>query len=133
VPFCPKCKYEYNPEVSKCPDCGEWLVSTLPAEEKDTPLEEQYKDWVQLARLTSYDQAEMIVEAWRSKDIPGVVLSGSGHFGITGQMGSFSYRPIGGGYSLLVPKQFVSDADIEAEIILGKAWAEARLIDIDRY
>jgi hypothetical protein len=29
MPFCPKCRYEYNPEVKECPDCGEKLVASL--------------------------------------------------------------------------------------------------------
>jgi hypothetical protein len=31
--FCPKCRFEYKPEVTKCPDCEVWLVSTLPEEQ----------------------------------------------------------------------------------------------------
>jgi len=31
--FCPKCGFEYRPAVSRCPDCGAWLVAELPPEE----------------------------------------------------------------------------------------------------
>lgn len=30
MPFCPKCHYEYQPEVTNCPDCGRALVAELP-------------------------------------------------------------------------------------------------------
>jgi len=30
--FCPQCRYEYRPEVTKCPDCGVWLVRELQVE-----------------------------------------------------------------------------------------------------
>ena len=30
MPYCPKCKYEYRPEITKCPDCGQLLVERLP-------------------------------------------------------------------------------------------------------
>jgi len=30
MPFCPSCKYEYESNVNKCPDCGLELVADLP-------------------------------------------------------------------------------------------------------
>jgi len=30
MPYCPKCQFEYLPEVQRCPDCGAALVSALP-------------------------------------------------------------------------------------------------------
>lgn len=35
MPFCPNCRYEYNPDVSKCPDCNVLLVSSLDDEAYD--------------------------------------------------------------------------------------------------
>lgn len=32
MPFCPSCKYEYRPDIKKCPDCDVALVDELPAE-----------------------------------------------------------------------------------------------------
>lgn len=29
MPFCPNCKFEYNPGIEKCPDCGSPLVERL--------------------------------------------------------------------------------------------------------
>ena len=29
MPYCPKCRYEYNPEISTCPDGDERLVISL--------------------------------------------------------------------------------------------------------
>lgn len=48
--FCPQCRYEYRPEVTKCPDCDIWLVRELPLDPKvqvtgeldETPLEVVY-------------------------------------------------------------------------------------------
>ena len=126
MPFCPKCRYEYNPGVGVCPDCNEQLVSALP-EEPARAEDEVYDDWVQIGRLTSTQYAEMLIEALHAKDIPAILHSGSGHFGETGQMGLSSFRPVGGGYSLWVPRQFADDADQEAEVILGELWQKSRL------
>ena len=67
----------------------------------------------------------------RENDIPVIVHSGTGHFGQTGQMGVSAFRPVGGGLSLAVPREFVVEADQVAETILGDDWKNARLIDIE--
>lgn len=127
MPFCPKCKYEYRSDVSFCPDCDERLVPSLPPED-DT---EKVYDWVPIARMTSTQYTEMVVETLRSKDIPAVVSDRSGHFGQTGQMGMSSFRPISGAVSsLFVPREFVEDAVHEAEIIIGEDWDKIKLVDI---
>lgn len=133
MPFCPKCRYEYEANVTECPDCVEQLVAALP-EPQDETIEPPggYDDWVELARLTSQPSADLIIEALRSKDIPCIILSGAGHFGATGQMGSSSFRAVGGGYTLAVPEEFAHDADLEASILLGEEYDKARLVELDR-
>lgn len=32
MPFCPKCRYEYRPDITRCPDCDVELVDELPQE-----------------------------------------------------------------------------------------------------
>ena len=126
MPFCPKCRYEYMTGVSKCSDCDEHLVDSLPQEANDRS--EVYDNWVELGRLTSQQYADMLVEALRAKNIPVVVNSNTGHFGATGQMGTASFRPISGAfYSLMVPEKFTEVADSEAETILGDVWVKARI------
>ena len=134
MPFCPKCRYEYKPEISVCPDCNEYLVSSLP--EKNEEISEidnmGYDNWVRIGRLTSQAYANMINEGLHSKNIPVIILSGTGHFGQTGQMGTSSFRPIDGGFSVMVPEEFAVDANYEAEIILGDDWIKSRDEYIDQ-
>ncbi len=134
MPFCPKCRYEYKPEISVCPDCNEYLVSSLP--EKNEEISEidnmGYDNWVRIGRLTSQAYANMINEGLHSKNIPVIILSGTGHFGQTGQMGTSSFRPIDGGFSVMVPEEFAVDANYEAEIILGDDWIKSRDENIDQ-
>ncbi|MCD6160822.1 MAG: hypothetical protein J7K40_00220 [candidate division Zixibacteria bacterium] len=131
MPFCPNCRYEYREGITVCPDCKEKLVESLSDEitVNNSDDEAIYKDWVQIARLTSPQYAELVLEGLRVKDIPAVILSGAGHFGQTGQFGISSFRSVGGAYSILVPKAFIVDADKEAELILGDEWKKARLED----
>ncbi len=133
MPFCPKCRQEFNPGIFKCPDCDEWLVPVLSyeADKKQSNDRAEYKDWIPLACLTSSQYAEMIVEGLRAKAIPVIKYSQAGHFGHTGQMGFASSLPGGGGYIILVPREFVVDADKEAELMLGQEWEKCRLINID--
>lgn len=91
--------------------------------------EQEYTDWTAIARLNTQIYAEMILEALRSRNIPVVMRSESGHFGITGQMGVSTYRPVGGGYAIFVPTEFVKEAVNEGEAILGDEWKQALLID----
>jgi hypothetical protein len=131
MPFCPKCRFEYKPEISHCPDCDERLVSALEPEPEETDPMAAYTDWTPIARMTSPQYAEMIVEALRSKDIPAMLHDTSGHFGQTGQMGTSSFRPVAGAVSALyVPGDFVEDASHEMAAILGEDWDKVKLVDI---
>ena len=133
MPFCPKCRYEYNPEVSICPDCSEYLVAKLPEiDASNSEIDDMgYDNWVKIGRLSSQAYANMINDGLQSKNIPVVIISGAGHFGQTGQMGTSSFLPVGGGYIVLVPEEFVEDANHEAEIILGDEWTASREEDTD--
>ena len=153
--FCPKCKYEYNPEITICADCEETLVSevelakviedeqkvsseTIVNELRELGFLHQFEnatahssdiDWVQIARLNSQPQSEMLLEVLHSKDIAAVIHSGTGYFGITGQLGMSSFQPIGGGYSLFVDKNSLTDVDNEARIVIGDEWEKCKLVD----
>ena len=132
MPFCPKCKYEYVASVSKCPDCNENLVDSLPKESDLTDDNfEKYKDWIPLAKFNSDQIAAMTLGSLRSKDIPSVILSGTGHFGMTGQMGASAFRPIGGSYTLLIPEEYVIIADKECKMIFGSEWDKVKIIDLE--
>jgi len=128
MPFCPKCHYEYNLGVTVCQDCDEKLVDKLP--EEISEADKEYDDWVQLARLQSTQMAEMVLESLRAKDIPAVLKSGVGYFGQIGTQGLSTYAPVGGGYSLMVPEEYVVDAVEEVKIILGDDWEKYKLVDI---
>ncbi|MDD4053070.1 MAG: hypothetical protein PHR28_14385, partial [candidate division Zixibacteria bacterium] len=118
MPFCPKCRYEYEIGIRECPDCGAKLVDRLPDEDAQAPGEHDYKDWIPLANLTSQQMAEMVLESLRAKDIPAVIHSGVGYFGQAGTMGTSLYAPIGGAYTLLVPQEYIEDADAEGRLIM---------------
>jgi len=149
MPFCPKCHFEYREGVTVCPDCNENLVASLPPEDrrgkkddwrrrkgKAAPeagpcLDDDEIEWIPLARLTSLQSAEMVMEILQDKDVPAVLLSGVGHFGQIGNLGPSSYRAVGGGYTIMVPEESAEDADLEAEAVLGEEWEKARLVDFD--
>ncbi len=67
MPFCPKCKYEYRPEIKKCPDCNVKLVDKLPAEHEPTI------DPVDLVRIASFQfeiEAQEAVLKLRQRGVP---------------------------------------------------------------
>lgn len=134
MPFCPICKYEYNIECSFCPDCDERLVAVLPLEpETEEELQgEKYKDWIKIAQFNSDLPAKLILETLRMNDVPAIVISDTGHFGQTGQMGPSSFNSIGGNYSLMIPREKVIEADEIGLAILGEDWTIAKSVDIER-
>ncbi len=125
MPYCPNCHYEYTDDVDKCPDCDVKLVPEIPEDFDETV----YENWVRIARFRSEQFAQMVLETLRSKDIPAVVFSGAGYFGMTGQMGLSSFSPIDGAYSLLVPEKYIKDADFEGESLLGDEWEKSKVHD----
>ena len=128
---CPKCGYEYREGILTCPDCDEDLVEEPLEKAGDrTSDESDSYDWINIARLTSWETAEMLIEALRTKGIPAVVLSKSGHFGQFGAIPVAAMASGKGGYLIWVPAEFVSDADREAEMILGEEWVKARIEDM---
>ena len=46
MPYCPKCRYEYRPDIEKCPDCDVELVAELPVEKEP--------EWIDLVEVASY-------------------------------------------------------------------------------
>jgi hypothetical protein len=132
MPFCPKCRYEYLPTVSECPDCETRLVLSLPLEPEEpegTETMESYDDWVPIARFTSTQYADLVLEALESKDIPALLSDHTGNFGRSG-LGMSAYSPDTGAITLFVPQEFIHDASLEARIILGEDWDKAKLGDL---
>jgi hypothetical protein len=133
MPFCPKCRYEYRPEISFCPDCNERLVTTL-SDHKENEIEgNSYEggiseEWIPLAKLSSHMTAEMLVDLLHSKQIPAVIMSGTGHLGPIGQMAMTPFRIVSGAYIVMIPKEFIEDAGGEAAAMLGDDWETLKLI-----
>ncbi len=127
MPFCPRCKYEYNSEVSRCPDCDCVLVDEI-VENPETLAEQTLAEagWEAIGVLTSSVYAEQLVEGLRNAGIPAEVISGSGYFGQMGMMGDSSYSPAGAGYLIMVAAERYVEADELAEVILGEIWVKSR-------
>jgi hypothetical protein len=68
VPYCPKCKYEYERTVHKCPDCDVELVPELPPER-----EHRHSDNVRavlILKTGNYLKAQLLVGALEEAGIP---------------------------------------------------------------
>ena len=136
MPFCPRCRYEYNPGISKCPDCDEYLVDRLPLDEDEGENEDEVRvdpndvdqEWIMVARIHYYYQAEMLVQGLRAKDIPVVMYSSSGN---VARAGGEIFLPSRGAYAIMIPSEYIVQADKEASLMLGEDWERAKLIDIE--
>lgn len=135
MPFCPDCRYEYRIEATICPDCNQQLVDHLPIERSAGPLD---GDWVPAGRVQTQMKAEIARGALESNEIPIVMVTGSagagGAFssagtasagGAAGNLGSGSSGISqltgdgSGGYTILVHREQVEEAQLILDAILG--------------
>ncbi len=59
MPFCPKCRIEYQEGITHCPDCGAELVAELPPEE-ESRLSPSETELVELCRLSDPNQGDVL-------------------------------------------------------------------------
>jgi hypothetical protein len=74
MPFCPKCKYEYRPDIKTCPDCDVALVDNLPEEASAGEPPVAFPDPVCVGSYMLLAQAQMAKFRLESMGI-GAVLS----------------------------------------------------------
>lgn len=75
MPWCPKCKTEYNPSVTTCPDCGQTLVEKLQTEETD--VFSDLGEPVKLTETADEFEADVLLSKLEASGIP-AFLSYSG-------------------------------------------------------
>ncbi len=85
MPFCPKCRYEYRPEIWECPDCGVRLVEKLEEdeyeeyEENSTESEEEEltrnTDYIPLKSYKSRNSTDILQEALEKEGIHSIVIN----------------------------------------------------------
>ena len=97
MPYCPDCKYEYLPELTKCPDCETDLVDVLPTED-DFPNEE----WMPLRDLPGNIYAEMVKEVLDKAGIPSMIKSDV----ISSAYGAKSVSAPGASAQIFVPEKY---------------------------
>jgi hypothetical protein len=80
MPFCPDCRYEYEPGISKCPDCGTKLVEKLPEEPTPTGTNDSGEEinFVPLKDFPSRLYAEMLKEALKNEGIISMIKGDEG-------------------------------------------------------
>ncbi len=130
MPFCPSCKYEYNPQVSVCPDCDQTLVSHLPTTAASGTFKSMTgssgafmpdDSWVGVCRIVGQMDQGLAKGALDTNNIPSMLISSAfttlgGGSGLSMQAGLSGKT---GGDVILVPREFREDAEIILEAILG--------------
>ena len=75
MPFCPICRFEYVPQLTRCPDCGAGLVAELPPARQTPPLEGHVEEEV-LCAVQGEIHAKLLCDALRLQGIVARVVSG---------------------------------------------------------
>ena len=108
MPYCPKCGFEYEKDVDKCPDCGVPVVEKLPEEKPP-----QEPNFVPLRNLPSRMYAQMLQEALKKEGIPSMIKSDDIAITFPSQ-GTTSAVPV----IILVPEKYAKRADEIADQML---------------
>lgn len=75
MPFCPHCRFEYVPGVSRCPDCAVELVAELSPAEPAEMTREQVEEKL-LCTVKGEIHAKLLCDALKSQGIVTRVVSG---------------------------------------------------------
>ncbi len=77
MPYCPKCRAEYVRGITRCPDCDQDLVDTLP--EPERYFGSNVKP-VLLCKTNDVFSTNILSEALKELGIPCLIKSGAGTF-----------------------------------------------------
>ena len=72
MPFCPKCRYEFEAGNLICPDCNVSLVDSLPP--KTVVAEKPDDSWVVVGSLVSRHKSKVAKGSLDSNNIPSVII-----------------------------------------------------------
>jgi hypothetical protein len=112
--FCPECNKDWDIDKETCPIC-------------QGPLKEKKEDmttegWVILGYVEDKVHADFAKEVLDSSNIPVTVVSKSGFLGQTGMILGGFYKPDVNNFHIMVPVQFVEEAEGILTATLGDAW-----------
>jgi len=114
MPYCPRCRENFEGELTACPKCG--------FEFEDNEFDTEKYDWVMIAKISNKTSADYAHETLKSYDIPSVIFSESGFFGEVGlNLPSVTGKGYGK-FQVHVPVQFREEAEGVLDMILGEEW-----------
>lgn len=108
--FCPKCCYEYEDYVVRCPDCQEELVESLAREDSELPE----MRFVPMPGLPGRVYAEMVKSVLEKQGIPCYIRAD----GMTDTLGISGTSPAAGTVRIFVPEdQLEACIDIQQHML----------------
>jgi hypothetical protein len=126
--FCSNCKYEYQPGIQICPDCGDMLIEGTPATGGAAyPPDDS---WVKICGVFSGVKSEVALGALETSNIPSTLISSAfGAFGRGEAVKTGSSHIRKDLNFILVPREFREEAEMVLEAVLGEDYIE---IDSDQ-
>jgi hypothetical protein len=115
MPYCPDCGAEYDPGITRCPDCERELVDDSVEEEEleDKVFIEGDVQPVLLYQTNDPIRAEVLEEALKDQGIPCLVKAGTGTYSGLGALTS-----VFKGISIYIPETALNEAIEVAETII---------------
>ena len=121
--FCPQCKYEYQPGIQICPDCGDLLIEGVPAAGGAAfPPDDS---WVKICGVSGGVKSEVAQGALETSNIPSTLISSAfGAFGRATAVNTGLPNVSKNLNFILVPREFREEAEIVLEAVLGEDYIE---------
>ena len=118
MPYCPKCREEFDAEEMVCPDCNATLVEALPMGAGAAVMPDT--SWVVMGQVVSDVKSEMAKGSLDSNNIPSMILSSSFNALGGGIDSKQSMMDAGSeGNVIMVPREYREDAMFILEAVLG--------------
>lgn len=118
MPYCPRCRYEYNFSELICPECDEVLVDDLKANSNAAQAPDS--SWVVVGGVDRGYESDLAKGSLDSNNIPSVMLPPSLHLPSVGVMPQAAVDPDGGDAKFIaVPREYLEEATVILKSVLG--------------
>ena len=126
MPFCPTCKFEYQPGHNICPDCGDELVASL--DSGASPAAESPDDsWTSICQIGGGMNSTLAKGSLDSNNIPSIVMSSSLDAASFSRLTAGLSGSSAEGNVLMVPREYRDQAVLILQAILGDEFREIEI------
>ena len=124
MPYCPRCRFEYDISELVCPECREVLVDQLTTNHSAAAVRPD-DSWVVIAGISGPTESRLAKGSLDSNNIPAIVLPSNLTALGTGAPLLDGYRPRSREEEhIMVPREFQEEAVMVLKTVLGEDFSD---------